>query len=213
MVILALFIIVTILVHFRLLESMDQYIFGTIAIFNTEQSLLYSFVVISSLGEVINLIFVGIIFTVIRRTRKMGMILMITIMLITIVVSYIKPLVAQPKPTDLHKLPILPKGFELESDSLLTQARNFSYPSNHTASITAFAYIVASIIKDKTKKYPNFMWILPSMVMLSNLFLGLNYLTDLIGGLLLGLIIATTMSNILKLDVPFMMNRFKGKYQ
>ena len=213
MVILALFLIVTILVHFRLLESMDHYIFGTIAKFNPEQSLLYSFVVISSLGEVINLILVGIIFTVIRRTRKMGMILMITIMLITIVVSYIKPIVAQPKPPDSHKLPILPKGFELESDSLLTQARNFSYPSNHTGSITAFAYIVGSIIKQKTKKYSNFMWILPSMLMLSNLFLGLNYLTDLIGGLLLGLIIATTMSNILKLDVPFMMNRFKGKYQ
>ncbi|TLX86338.1 MAG: hypothetical protein E6L01_04185 [Thaumarchaeota archaeon] len=182
---------------------MDRYIFGTIAKFNPEQSLLYSFVVISSLGEVINLIFVGIIFTVIRRTRKMGMILMITIMLITIVVSYIKPLIAQPKPPDSHKLPILPKGFELESDSLLTQARNFSYPS----------YIVGSIIKQKTKKYSNFMWILPLMLMLSNLFLGLNYLTDLIGGLLLGLIIATTMSNILKLDVPFTMNRFKGKNQ
>ena len=51
------------------------------------------------------------------------------------------------------------------------------------------------------------------MLMVSNLFLGLNYVTDLIGGLLLGLIISITMSNVLKLEVPFVMNKFKNTSQ
>jgi len=159
------------------------------------------------------LIFVGIIFTVIRRTRKMGMILMITIMTLAILVSYMKPLVAQPKPPGSQKIPVLPNGFHLESDSLLTEARNFSYPSNHTAMITAFAYIVGTILHQKTKKYSFLIWVLPPMVMFSNLILGLSYVSDLIGGVLIGLAISIATSNILKLQVPFVMNRFKTAHQ
>lgn len=210
MVILSLFIIFTIFVHLRLFFPIDSFIFNNFSYYNPGQFLLYSFVIISSFGEVVNLIFVAILFTIIRRTRKMGMILMIAIMTIAISISYLKPIVAQPKPTESQKIPVLPKGFQLESDSLLTEARNFSYPSNHTAIITAFAYIVETVIRLKTKKYSFLLWILPPMIMFSNLALGLNYLSDLIGGLLLGLIIAITLSRILKLEVPFLMNRFKG---
>jgi undecaprenyl-diphosphatase len=210
MVILSLFIIFTIFVHLRLFFPIDSFIFDNFSYYNPGQFLLYSFVIISSFGEVVNLIFVAILFTIVRRTRKMGMILMIAIMTIAISVSYLKPIVAQPKPPESQKIPVLPKGFQLESDSLLTEARNFSYPSNHTAIITAFAYIVETVIRLKTKKYSFLLWILPPMIMFSNLVLGLNYLSDLVGGLLLGLIIAITLSRILKLEVPFLMNRFKG---
>lgn len=210
MVILSLFIIFTIFVHLRLFFLIDSFIFDNFSYYNPGQFLLYSFVIISSFGEVVNLIFVAILFTIIRRTRKMGMILMIAIMTIAISISYLKPIVAQPKPPESEKIPVLPKGFQLESDSLLTEARNFSYPSNHTAIITAFAYIVETVIRLKTKKYSFLLWILPPMIMFSNLVLGLNYLSDLVGGLLLGLIIAITLSRILKLEVPFLMNRFKG---
>lgn len=136
---------------------------------------------------------------------------MIAIMTIAILVSYMKPLIAQPKPPESQRIPNLPEGFQLESDSLLTEARNFSYPSNHTAIITAFAYIVATILQLKRKKYYAYiLWTLPPMLMMSNLFLGLNYVSDLIGGLLVGLIISITMSNVLKLEVPFVMNKFKN---
>lgn len=207
------FIILSVLVHFHFLSSMDSFIFNATSGFNPDQSLLYTFVVISSFGEVVNLILVAIILTIIRRTRKMGMILMITIMTLAILVSYMKPLIAQPNPPESQRLPNLPKGFQLESDSLLTEARSFSYPSNHTAIITSLAYIVGTIIQLKSKKYAQVLWILPPMLMLSNLLLGLNYLSDLFGGLLLGLVISITLSNILKLEVPFTINKFKNTRQ
>ncbi len=201
------------MIYFGFLSSIDNFIFNGINALSPDQEFLYFFVVISSFAEVINLIFVAIIFTVIRRTRKMGMILLITIMTLAILVSYMKPLVAQPKPPESQKIPALPKGFHLESDTLLTEARNFSYPSNHTAMITALAFIVGTILQQKTKKIFYLIWILPPMIMISNLILGLNYVSDLIGGLLIGLVISITTSNILKLEVPFMMNRFKSTAQ
>jgi undecaprenyl-diphosphatase len=158
----------------------------------------------------VNLIFVAIVLTIIRRTRKMGMILMITIVTLAILVSYMKPLIAQPNPPESQKIPDLPEGFQLESDSLLTEARSFSYPSNHTATITSLAYVVGTIVQLRSKKYAKLVWILPPMLMLSNMFLGLNYLSDLFGGLLLGLVISITLSNILKLEDPFTMNKFKN---
>lgn len=212
-VILILFIIFTIFVHLRLFVAIDSFIFDNFSYYDPGQFLLYSFVTISSFGEVVNLIFVAIVFTIIRRTRKMGMILMIAIMTMAISVTYLKPMVGQPKPPESQKIPVLPKGFQLEGDSLLTEARNFSYPSNHMAVITAFAYIVETVILLKNKKYSFLLWILPPMIMFSNLALGLNYFSDLIGGLLLGLIIAIILSRILKLEVPFLMNRFKGVSQ
>jgi len=211
--ILVIFILFTILIYLGFFSSIDNFVFNTVNSFSPNQYLLYSLVIISSFAEVVNLIFVGIIFTVIRRTRKMGMILMITIMTLAILVSYMKPLVAQPKPPGSQKIPVLPNGFHLESDSLLTEARNFSYPSNHTAMITAFAYIVGTILHQKTKKYSFLIWVLPPMVMFSNLILGLSYVSDLIGGVLIGLAISIATSNILKLQVPFVMNRFKTAHQ
>ena len=201
------------MIYFGFFSSIDNFIFNGINALSPDQEFLYFFVVISSFAEVINLIFVAIIFTVIRRTRKMGMILLITIMTLAILVSYMKPLVAQPKPPESQKIPALPKGFHLESDTLLTEARNFSYPSNHTAMITALAFIIGTILQQKTKKIFYLIWILPPMIMISNLILGLNYVSDLIGGLLIGLVISITTSNILKLEVPFMMNRFKSTAQ
>jgi undecaprenyl-diphosphatase len=207
------FIILTILVHFHFLVSIDSFIFNRTSGFSINQSLLYTFVVISSFGEVVNLILVAIILTIVRRTRKMGMILMITIMTLAILVSYMKPVIGQQNPPESQRIPDLPKGFQLESDSLLTEARSFSFPSNHTALITSFAYIVGFIIQLKSKRYSKLLWILPPMLMLSNLLLGLNYLSDLIGGLLLGLVISVTLSNVLKLQVPFAINKFKNTEQ
>lgn len=138
---------------------------------------------------------------------------MITIMTLAILVSYMKPLIGQPSPSESQKIPELPKGFQLESDSLLTEARSFSYPSNHTAIITSLAYIVGFIVQLKSKRYAKLLWILPPMLMLSNLLLVLNYLSDLIGGLLLGLVISVTLSNVLKLQVPFAINKFKNTRQ
>jgi membrane-associated phospholipid phosphatase len=75
------------------------------------------------------------------------------------------------------------------------------------------AYIVGFIVQLKSKSYARLLWILPPMLMLSNLLLGLNYLSDLIGGLLLGLVISITLSNVLKLQVPFAINKFKNTEQ
>lgn len=169
-------------------------------------------IVITSFGDVTTLVLVGVILTVFRRTRKVGLIFLITIVFVAITVMYLKPIIGRLAPTynfqtSLH----LPKYFALEDDSVVPFARGYSYPSNHVAVTTALAFIVGFAIERKSRLLGILLWGLPVMVSFTKLYLMQHYATDLIGGFLLGLIISIFMSNVMHIDQPFLMSRFKGK--
>ena len=54
-------------------------------------------------------------------------------------------------------------------------------------------------------------WVFPVAIALTKLYLMQHYLTDAISGFVLGLIVSVVLSNIMGLDKPFLMSRFKGK--
>jgi membrane-associated phospholipid phosphatase len=54
-------------------------------------------------------------------------------------------------------------------------------------------------------------WLLPFSVMVSQLLMYEAYFSDMVGGILFGLLIAIFMSNILHLDIPFSKDRFKRR--
>ena len=164
------------------------------------------------LGDVSTLVVVGIIFTVIRRTRKMGMIFLINIIMLAIIIIYIKPLIGRVAPSYEFVPSIqLPKKSVIEEDSLMPFARKLSYPSNHIACISAFAFTVGYLINKRSKVGGLSIWCLPVIVGITKLYLMQHYLTDIIGGLLLGLITSIILSNLMRLDQPFLMSRFKRK--
>jgi undecaprenyl-diphosphatase len=169
-------------------------------------------IAITSFGDVTTLVVIGVILTVFRRTRKVGLIFLITIVFVAITVMYFKPIIGRQAPaynfqTSLH----LPKYFALEDDSVVPFARGYSYPSNHVAVTTALAFIVGFAIERKSRVLGILIWVLPVLVAFTKLYLMQHYVTDLIGGFLLGLIISIFMSNAMHLDQPFLMSRFKGK--
>jgi len=170
-------------------------------------------IVIATAGDIFNLVLVAIIFTIIRRTRKLGLILLIAIVIIAMVIMYIKPFIGRQAPTSsFEPAIILPKHFTLESDSLTPFARGFSYPSNHVAAATAFAYIVGYAI-DKKMQHAGlyFFLVFTASIAATRMYVMQHFLTDVIGGFIFGLLVAIILSNIMRLDQPFLMSRFKGK--
>ncbi len=169
-------------------------------------------ITVTSLGDLSTLIIIGIIITIIRRTRKMGLIFLISIVFIAISITYMKPVIGRLSPPfGLQTTVILPKYFVLEDDSVAPFARGFSYPSNHVAIATAFAFVVGFGINRKSRIGGLLIWCFPVLIGITKLYMMQHYLTDIIGGFLLGLIISIIMSNVMHLDQPFMMSRFKGK--
>lgn len=200
---------ITTLVYLNATLSLDYSINASLDRVNLNGNILYVLVLFASFGEIIHLIFASIILTIIRRTRKTGMILMITIIMIAIIITYLKPIIAHTKPIQSAKLSSLPKGFNLEGDSMTPSARDFSYPSNHVACITAFSYLIGYSLSRGLRNAKHLIWLLPFSIGLSQLILRQYYFSDMIGGFLFGLIFAILMSNILRIEMPFSTDRFK----
>jgi undecaprenyl-diphosphatase len=156
---------------------------------------------ITSLGDVVTLVIISIVLSIIRKTRKPGLILLITILLTVILLTYIKPIVARDNPD--YPSPIMlsnvSRGFVIEGDTLSTLSRDYSYPSNHVAISTAFAFIVGYALNGRSRISGWLIWSFPFIVALTRILLIQHYVTDAIGGLLFGLIVSIIMSNVMHL--------------
>ncbi|WP_461204762.1 phosphatase PAP2 family protein [Clostridium sp. DL1XJH146] len=62
----------------------------------------------------------------------------------------------------------------------------YSFPSGHTAS----SFAVAGILAGEFKKYRSALWILAILIAFSRLYLFVHYPSDIIGGIILGLVCA-----------------------
>jgi undecaprenyl-diphosphatase len=158
---------------------------------------------LTTLDDVITLLVFGIVITVIRRTRKMGLIFLIAIVVIAISTMYIKPLVGRAAPPYQFTPALkLPDKFTLENDSFDPSAAGFSYPSGFIARATALSFIIGFALNKRSRIAGMAIWAFPVIIAVTKLYLLQQYPADFAGGFVLGLIIAITLSNILKLDKP-----------
>ena len=169
-------------------------------------------IIITSMGDVTTLFILGIILTIIRRTRKAGMIFLIALVVIVVLVMYLKPLIGRHTPPYTFEPALqLPADFSLENDSLAPFAAGFGYPSGHASRATALAFIIGFGIYQKSRKAGYLIWAFPVIIGITRLYVMQHYPTDIIGGFLLGGIVSVVLANAMRLDQPFFMSRFKGK--
>jgi undecaprenyl-diphosphatase len=169
-------------------------------------------IVVTSLGDVTTLFILGIVLTIIRRTRKAGMIFLIALVVIAVLVMYIKPLIGRKVPPYGFKPAVqLPENFRLESDSLEPFAAGFSYPSGHTSHATALVFIAGYAIYNKSKKAGYMIWAFPVIIGVTRLYVMQHYPTDIIAGFMFGGLVSVVLSNAMRLDEPFFLARIKGK--
>lgn len=147
----------------------------TLWIYSMRQPWLDGFMIwISRLNDATVLWFaVTIVLLCFKRTRQCGVAclwsLLITIILNEIIV---KPLVNRPRPF-----------VQLEGLIMLIRApRSFSFPSGHTA--TSFAAATAIFCHDR--KLGGVAYVVAALIGFSRLYLSVHFLTDVIGGAILG---------------------------
>ncbi len=169
-------------------------------------------IITTSLGDVTTLFILGIVLTIIRRTRKAGMIFLIALVVLVVLVMYIKPLIGREiPPYGFEPATPLPPNFSLENDSLAPFAAGFSYPSGHASRATALAFITGYVIYNRSRKMGYVIWAFPVIIGITRLYVMQHYPTDIIGGLILGGLVSVVLSNAMKLDEPFFLSRIKGK--
>lgn len=169
-------------------------------------------IAITTMGDVPTLFLFAVIITIIRRTRKAGMIFLIAIVALAIGTTYMKPFFGRDIPPYQFEPAIeLPENFSLEADSLAPFAAGFSYPSGHAARATALAFLVGYLLYRKARWAGYAVWAFPVITGISRVYVQQHYPMDLVGGFLIGATISVVLASTMKIQVPFQMSRFKGK--
>lgn len=170
-----------------------------------------SLIIISSIGDLFSMLIIGIILTIVRRTRKIGLIFLISIVVLSISIMYLKPIIGRSSPLEQY-IPKyhVPENYTIENDSMMPIARDLSFPSNHVARNTAFIIIIGywfNFFKNNTW-IGKLLWLFPLIIGVSKLYLLQHYFFDIIGGALYGLIISIILCKVLKLNEPFITKKF-----
>jgi undecaprenyl-diphosphatase len=116
----------------------------------------------------------AVILVMVKKTRPEGLMILAALILCTIIGDGIlKPLIHRPRPyTDFPGTLLL-----------MQRPVTFSFPSGHTASSFAGAYVLSRYFR----KFSLLFWFTAGIISFSRLYLFMHYPTDILAGIVIGL--------------------------
>ena len=195
-----LFLFLTSLVFFELTDDFDQSVILFISenIGNPTLDLFMQY--LTETGDVFNLMMFAIILLIIPKTRRVGITLLILIVISTLLTGYIKCGVDRDRP-DYDYLGVeFPVQISRDTFSLFCEGGfDASYPSGHAANSMIFAIILGYALSERFPRGVYLIFIYPVMISFSRLYVLQHFPMDVIGGTIIGIMLAGVMANRTKL--------------
>ena len=195
-----LFLILTSFVFFELTDDFDQNVirFFSENVGNSTLDLFMQY--LTETGDVFNMMVFAIILLVIPKTRRIGITLLILIVISTLLTGYIKCGVDRDRP-DFEYLGVeFPVQISRDTFSLFCEGGfDASYPSGHAANSMIFAIILGYALSERFPRGAYLIFIYPVMISFSRLYVLQHFPMDVIGGTIIGVMLAGVMANRTKL--------------
>ena len=195
-----LFLILTSIVYSGFTESFDQSIilFFSENIGNPTLDIIMQY--ITEAGDAFTMLMFAILILLIPKTRRVGITLMILIVISTLLTGYIKCGVDRDRPDFEYAGEPFPVPISQDTFALFCEGGyNASYPSGHAARSMIFAIIMGYALSERFPRGAYLMLLFPVMVSLSRLYVLQHYPMDVIGGTIIGIMLAGVMAKRTKL--------------
>jgi len=197
------FAVVSVMVGLRVTDALDNHVLNALTSSRT-YILDITMVVVTTTADIFPVYFspmliISFILLIRRKSRRIGAILIIVILVATLVTLQVKNIVHKDRPE--YEFNIEGLNYKLEYDAL--SKASSSYPSAHAARSAAFALIISYMLKGKRVGRFNLgfiLWLYPLLISLSRVYVGEHYVTDVVGGTILGLIVANFIGRVFKLS-------------
>ena len=159
--------------------------------------------IITETGDVYYMLVFGAALLIIRRTRRIGLTIMISLVIVTIITGYAKCAIDRDRP-DLEYLGgALPIGASADTFSLFCDSGyNESYPSGHASRAAVFGVALAAALYARLGAPAYLLLLYPALVSASRVYVIQHYPTDVAGGLLLGVLITGIIAKKVRLGEP-----------
>ena len=195
-----LFLLLTAIVYSGITESFDQ----SVMLFFSENvgnpSLDLFMQSVNESGDVFNMLMFGILILIIPKTRRIGITLMILIVISTLLTGYIKCGVDRDRPDFEYEGVPFPITLSRDTFALFCEGGyDASYPSGHAARAMIFGIILGYALSERFPRGAYLMFLYPVMISLSRIYVLQHYPMDVIGGAVIGVMLAGVMAKRTKL--------------
>ena len=195
-----LFLILSALVYSGATESFDQ----SVILFFSENvgnpSLDLIMQSITESGEALWMLGFAILILIIPRTRRVGVTLMILIVISTLLTGYVKCGVDRDRPDFEYHSAAFPVPVSKDTFALFCEGGyDASYPSGHAARSMIFAIILGYALSERFPRGAYLMFLYPILISLSRLYVLEHFPMDVIGGTVIGVMLAGVMAKRTKL--------------
>lgn len=200
MLLVVFFLIILTLVYFKISEGFDQ---GVISFFakNTGNPILDTLMqLITESGDIFYMFGFGVVALILKKTRRIGITLMILIVLTTLLTGYIKCGVDRERPSLIYEGVSFPVEISHDTFALFCEGGyNASFPSGHAARSIVFGIVLAYALSQRFPRGCYLLFAYPILVSLSRVYVLEHYPMDVIGGAVLGIMLTGVLSHKTKL--------------